>query len=56
MSRYRGPAGVFLTEDEWHVIYLILLTQNTDTAVSIRGRIRDYLILRDHPGVRHDDD
>lgn len=52
MSRYRGPAGVILTEDEWFIVYVILLSHTAPHVTAIRSLIKEYLHYCDHPGVR----
>lgn len=51
---YRGPAGVTLSEDEWYLVYIILLSSNQPAIRSIRGRIREYLAAHDHPGLANE--
>jgi len=52
MSRYRGPAGVILTEDEWFIVYVILLSHTAPHVTAIRSLIKEYLHYCDHPSVR----
>lgn len=56
MAGYKGPAGVTLTEDEWYIVYLMLLSSTTPAVRSIRGRIHEYLQAHDHPGLHNADD
>lgn len=53
---YRGPTGIHLTEDQWYIIYLTLLSNSNPAVTQIRGLIHEFLSLRGHPGLADEPD
>lgn len=55
MTYYRYPTPK-LTENEWYLLFVLLEMYTSHEMREIRGKIYDYLKLRDHPAVSHDTD